>query len=631
MTATATRQPQPRQRRQDAPQNPSAYHYDADAEKSVIGALLMTGGENVDAHTRDICSQAIEIVAPDDFYRPQNAAIVQTIYSMFWAQKAIDVVTVAHELRERGLDEQTGGASYLLDCVESCPTTSHVEVYAKIVRKKAESRRAWRLTEAMNNKLAAGGTIFDVQPELVELENIETRLGAKRAKVFSAAELMSMEIPPQRWAIPEFLPSGFNIFAGKPKARKSWFWLQTCLAVATGGRAMGRVTVQQGEALYLALEDTPGRLKSRLRALLHNAPAPAGLHLVTDWARADEGGCQQLDTWLTNHPNCRLVVVDTLQKFRPPQRDGANAYGQDYDATGLLKKIADKHGVAIVAIHHTTKANAEDVFTTISGTLGLTGGADSIFVLAGRNEHEAILHMTGRDVDNQKIAMRWDNTLCQWNAEGDAEQLTVSEERESILDVLRAEARAMPIHEIARALQVKPENVKALLWKMKQAGEVSSDVKGRYSVAAEHKNAPSEASEALKTLFTAFTAFTVYREDESPKVDDVLQNGVIEPDLVEFLPTPSMAGQSTVNAVNAVNAKKAQRDCLEYLKGLQVGWEQFRTARLTQVAAFCWWWRETFENAPVNDDAFNAKFGSFCAMYPRIEPNCPPWLTSMQS
>jgi hypothetical protein len=117
-------------------------------------------------------------------------------------------------------------------------------------------------------------------------------------------------------------------------------------------------------------------------------------------------------TWLTDHPNARLVVVDVLKRIRGRTPPGVSYYDADYVTVARIKKIADQFGVAIVAIHHTRKADADDYLDEVSGTAGLTGAADAIAVLKrARGQAAAVLHLTGRDVDEANHALTSPRTL----------------------------------------------------------------------------------------------------------------------------------------------------------------------------------------------------------------------------
>src|SRR5215208_1743774 len=79
--------------------------------------------------------------------------------------------------------------------------------------------------------------------------------------MFSAADLLEMDLPPIKWTIPEILPEGVTILAGKAKIGKSFLAFGLCVAVATGGEALGKIPVGRGDVLYVALEDNQRRLK----------------------------------------------------------------------------------------------------------------------------------------------------------------------------------------------------------------------------------------------------------------------------------------------------------------------------------------------------------------------------------
>jgi RecA-family ATPase len=56
---------------------------------------------------------------------------------------------------------------------------------------------------------------------------------------FTATELMATMLPPQKWTVPDLIPEGVIILAGKPKIGKTWLTLGLGVAVSSGGEALG--------------------------------------------------------------------------------------------------------------------------------------------------------------------------------------------------------------------------------------------------------------------------------------------------------------------------------------------------------------------------------------------------------
>jgi AAA domain len=133
-----------------------------------------------------------------------------------------------------------------------------------------------------------------------------------------------------------------------------------------------------------------------------------------------------LIAWLTDHPDTRLVVIDTLAKIRKKNKN-VDGYTDDDATISELKAIADKLRVAILLIHHTRKAPAEDPFDEVSGTLGLNGAADSLLVLdRRRGEALATLYTTGRDLPEASLSLRFDDSTCMWSLLGTADGIDIS-------------------------------------------------------------------------------------------------------------------------------------------------------------------------------------------------------------
>jgi hypothetical protein len=222
---------------------------------------------------------------------------------------------------------------------------------------------------------------------------------ASPSRIITADQLSGKTFPDPKWAVTGVLPDGATVLVGAPKKGKSWLLLGLGIAIAAGGRALGKVAVEAGDVLLLCLEDNQRRLQERLWRILDGEPAPERLHLVTEWPRLDEGADAELDAWLSAHPTTRLVGIDVLARLRPPSNGNGNLYQLDYWTLASLKAVADKHSVALVVVHHSRKATADDPLDTISGTAGLAGAADTALILTReKNRADGNLYVRGRDV-----------------------------------------------------------------------------------------------------------------------------------------------------------------------------------------------------------------------------------------
>ena len=117
---------------------------------------------------------------------------------------------------------------------------------------------------------------------------------------------------------------------------------------------------------------------------------------------------QQIEQFLMEHSTTKLVVIDTLQRVRGTGSD-SNLYANDYHDIGILKQLADKRHIAILLIHHLRKLRDDDPMNMISGSTGLSGAADSTFVLqkSSRLANIASLHCTGRDIADRTLKLEF--------------------------------------------------------------------------------------------------------------------------------------------------------------------------------------------------------------------------------
>ena len=251
--------------------------------------------------------------------------------------------------------------------------------------------------------------------------------------------------------------------------------------------------------LYLALEDTPRRLQSRMRKILDGHRAPHGLTLATMCPPLPEGGAALIDGWLTRNPDARMVVVDVFAKVRGRPLAGVSAYDADYAAIGYAKRLADKHAVAVVLVHHVRKAAADDFLAEVSGTNGLAGAADATLVLKRpRGEADGILYITGRDVDEAEHALRFAPETGTWALlDGPAVDYTVSGTRAAILRHLRAFPHFDTPRAISVATGIAYDNVKKACQRMAADGQLITDTAGRYRPADTPGTAAPESVPAV--------------------------------------------------------------------------------------------------------------------------------------
>ena len=222
-----------------------------------------------------------------------------------------------------------------------------------------------------------------------------------KLETITAEDLQNRTYTPTPFLVDELIPEGLHILAGAPKIGKSWLALWLCLCVAQG-QTLWNFTTTQGEVLYLSLEDSFQRIQTRLFDLTEDAPPTLHFAIMADTLK--RGLEQQIEQFLTEHPATKLVVIDTLQRVRGAGSD-SNLYANDYQDIGLLKRLADRRHIAILLIHHLRKLHDDDPMNMISGSTGLSGAADSTFVLqkSSRLANIAYLHCTGRDIADRTL------------------------------------------------------------------------------------------------------------------------------------------------------------------------------------------------------------------------------------
>ena len=240
----------------------------------------------------------------------------------------------------------------------------------------------------------------------------------KRLTVIDAHELMERNLPPPMFCVDTLLPQGLSILGGAPKIGKSWLVLDLCVRVAKG-EPLWNLPTRQSAVLYLCLEDSEKRVQQRLLTITDDVPEQR-LFLATQAGKLSDDLCEQIREQLRQHPDIALVVVDTFQMVRGGSGDVT--YAGDYEDMRRFKVLSDSLGVTLLLVHHLRKRGDSDELNKLSGTTGISGAADAVFVLdkSDRLQDEAKLICTGRDIESRELQLRFNREDCIWELLGDS-------------------------------------------------------------------------------------------------------------------------------------------------------------------------------------------------------------------
>jgi hypothetical protein len=308
---------------------------------------------------------------------------------------------------------------------------------------------------------------------------------------FTAAKLQKMTFEPVRYVVPQYLPEGVTLLIGRPKIGKSWLALDLAVACSSDLAVLGSLKPAEGAVLYLALEDSKRRFQGRLDKLLSPFTAAWSDRLsiveAGGWRRADQGGLEDIDDWAATATKPVLVVIDTLARFRKPVDGKQQVYAADTEAIACLQKIAIKHSLAIVVVHHDRKAEPDDPFDTVSGSLGLTGAADTILILK-RQTGGVTLYARGRDIEERETALHFEKTTCQWSILGEASAVHRSAERGQVIAALTEAGGPLSVGEIMTETGLKRNAADLLLGRMARDGDIVRVGRGRYGLPGQATN-----------------------------------------------------------------------------------------------------------------------------------------------
>ena len=157
-----------------------------EAERSVLGSLMLD---------KDAIVKVANLIRLGDFYKDDHNSIYEAMVELYEKREPIDVLSLSNQLEEKKQLDKIGGSSYLTSLINSVPSSSNVEHYAKVVQKKSTLRKL----------ITASGEITEMGYK--ESEDVEKILDQAEQKLFSVSQKY---IKQDFVSIKSILESAFN-------------------------------------------------------------------------------------------------------------------------------------------------------------------------------------------------------------------------------------------------------------------------------------------------------------------------------------------------------------------------------------------------------------------------------------
>jgi replicative DNA helicase len=140
--------------------------HDLDAEQAVLCGVLL---DNRSIH------KARKYIQAKDFYREAHQSIFEAMESLADHREAIDLITLADELRKRDYLEKVGGPEYLIALSQAVSTTAIIEHYAKIIKALSRRRSAILICSQVADRLylpqeEPEDILSDLKMEIISIE-----------------------------------------------------------------------------------------------------------------------------------------------------------------------------------------------------------------------------------------------------------------------------------------------------------------------------------------------------------------------------------------------------------------------------------------------------------------------------
>ena len=307
--------------------------HDLVAEQSVLGAVFIAPDT--------IISLADELV-PDDFYKPANKIVFKTMLSLLEKGEPIDATTMVSALTNQGEIKEIGGLNYVVELVNSTPTSKNVEHYAKLVKEKATLRRVIAdlsdsLSSAYQGDVSISDIIAKTEKSMLDISNQNTDTGFRNVADILETHMQIVETRSQTDGFVTGLSTGF---VGLDKITTGLH--EGNLIILAARPAMGKTALALNIAKHVAVQEHKPTvifsLEMGAEELIERMVASEGMvpgyHLKTGNLSTDEW--KRLVQAQSNLYDTPIFVDDTAGIRISEIRSKARKLSQEMGSLGII-------------------------------------------------------------------------------------------------------------------------------------------------------------------------------------------------------------------------------------------------------------------------------------------------------
>lgn len=322
--------------------------HDIEAEKACLGALIIDNEK---------ISKIIDILREEYFYLDKHKDIFKAIMELYEAKEPIDIITLQNKLKEFGKFDEVGTA-YLSSLLDSIPTTTNVEYYARIVYEKYILRSIIKASSeiidiAMKENVDINEAVEIAERKLLESIDIRRQYDYFRLRDIVVETLRGIQKLAKEKTVYTGVPSGYKsidemtggfqkgdliVFAGRPSMGKTAFALNLCLNMAKEGK----------KVLFFSLEMSKEQLVQRLlstESKIDLKSLRTGNIRESDWEALLEAAIKlsSLDVIIDDTPSASIVDIKSKARKIFAKEKGIDVIIIDY-----LQIIEVPKGISVI-------------------------------------------------------------------------------------------------------------------------------------------------------------------------------------------------------------------------------------------------------------------------------------------